>query len=85
VAILPLEHLNTYSRNSLAILAEPNDMKFLSRVRRQSVPLCTLNAKHFAQSLIQFSKVMLRPMFRRDSGYYTQASRLRALSPRLSE
>ena len=73
VAILPLEHLNAYSRTSLAILAERNDMGFLSRVRRQSVPLCTLNSKHFVQSLVQLSRVMLRPMFRRDSGYYTLA------------
>jgi SAM-dependent methyltransferase len=73
IAILPLEHLNAYSSNSIAILAEEHNMRFLGRVRRQSVPLCTLNATLLTRSLLQLSKEAVRPVFRRDSGYYTLA------------
>lgn len=70
VCIQPLEHLNAYSSRAMNLLAKENNLRLISHVRRQSVSLNTLNPGLFVRSLLQLSKVTLRPVFRRDSGYY---------------
>lgn len=70
VCIEPLEHLNAYSQKAMQSLARENNLKLISQVRRQSVSLTLLSPALTGRSLVQLAKVMLRPVFRRDSGYY---------------
>src|SRR5579863_8515733 len=70
ICIEPLEHLNAYSSGAMNCLAKENNLKLISHVRRQSVSFNILSAALIARSLVQMAKVMLRPVFRRDSGYF---------------
>ena len=70
VSILPLEHLNAFSPRSMHLLSKDCHLKLVSRVRRQAVPLYISSGPLVLRSVIQLSKVVLRPVFRRDSGYY---------------
>jgi 2-polyprenyl-3-methyl-5-hydroxy-6-metoxy-1,4-benzoquinol methylase len=70
VCIQPLEHLNAYSSKAMDLLAKENNLRLISHVRRQSISLNTLKPALLLRSLLQLSKVTLRPILRRDSGYY---------------
>jgi SAM-dependent methyltransferase len=70
ICIEPLEHLNAYSSAAMNCLAKENNLRLISHVRRQSVSFNILSPALIARSLVQMAKILLRPVFRRDSGYY---------------
>jgi len=74
VSIMPLEHLNAYSSRTIVVLAGINGMRLVGRVRRQSVAVCTANVSLLMRSLYRLIKVSLRPVLRRNSGYYLLTS-----------
>ncbi len=75
VSILPLEHLNAYSPSAVAHMAASNNLRLISRVRRESVPICTLSASLLRRSMAQLSKVIVKSFIQPDSGYYIFARR----------
>ena len=70
ISVIPLEHLNVFSAKAMRMLADRNGVTLISTARRAAVPVSFLNGQAAARSLLQAAKVMLRPVFRRDSGYY---------------
>lgn len=70
VCLVPLEHLNVFSAKSMKVLAQQNGLRLSSRTRRQAVPVCFASAGTTLRSLLQLARVSLRPVLRRDSGYY---------------
>ena len=70
VCVVPMEHLTVFSRKAMEILAGRNRLRLIGSVRRESVPLSFLDRRTVARSLVRVAKVTLRPVFRRDSGYY---------------
>jgi SAM-dependent methyltransferase len=71
--IIPLEHLNAYSRKAIGILGENNGLRLVSQLRRQSIPLNLSNIPLMLHSLVELSKVIATPMLRRESGSYVFA------------
>jgi SAM-dependent methyltransferase len=61
-----LEHLNAFSHRSMEVLAQSQNTKLVTYVRRQAI---FFDLSDVARSLTRLAKVMLRS-FRRDSGYY---------------
>lgn len=70
ICVAPLEHLNAYSEKSVAHLARSNNLKLVCRVRRETVSICTVSVNALIGSLQRLARVSLRPIFRRNSGYY---------------
>lgn len=70
ICVAPLEHLNVFSGKAMRMLAARNDVRLIGSVRRETVPFSLLNHRTALRSLIRAAKVTLRPVFRRDSGYY---------------
>jgi SAM-dependent methyltransferase len=68
--IIPLEHLNAFSRKAIETLGNNSDLRLLSQLRRQVIPLHLSNVSAMGQSVVELSKTFATPMLRRESGSY---------------
>lgn len=69
IALLPLEHLNTYSRTTADYLAKQNGMTIVSRTRQRTASIDTTSIKRLGRSLVGLGKVVAKQI-QRDSGDY---------------
>jgi hypothetical protein len=69
-AILPLEHLNAFTPQTIAYLAKQNGMVIRSRVRQADVMIEQQNLKGFLKSAARVGKEAARAILKPNTGYY---------------